>query len=103
MMGYGLAILYVFTTAMHSGLLGALITIAQNILYPDYTSTTRNWGLTPLEDQELGGLIMWIPAGMVYVFAGLALFAGWLRESDARIRVHKQELQRDPLFKTPPI
>jgi cytochrome c oxidase assembly factor CtaG len=41
--------------------------------------------LTPLEDQQLGGLIMWIPAGLVYIFAGLALFAGWLRESDARL------------------
>jgi putative membrane protein len=40
--------------------------------------------LTPLEDQQLGGLIMWIPAGLVYVIAGLALFAGWMRESDAR-------------------
>jgi cytochrome c oxidase assembly factor CtaG len=37
-----------------------------------------------LEDQQLGGLIMWIPAGLVYVIAGLALFAGWLREADLR-------------------
>ncbi|HKP13996.1 MAG TPA: cytochrome c oxidase assembly protein, partial [Blastocatellia bacterium] len=45
---------------------------------------TASWGLTPLEDQQLGGLIMWIPAGLVYIFAGLMLFAGWLRESDVR-------------------
>ena len=35
-----------------------------------------------IEDQELGGLIMWIPAGLVYIVAGLALFAGWLREAE---------------------
>jgi uncharacterized protein YjeT (DUF2065 family) len=45
---------------------------------------TSSSGLTPLEDQQLGGLIMWIPAGLVYVIAGLALFAGWLRESELR-------------------
>jgi putative membrane protein len=40
------------------------------------------WGMSGLQDQQLGGLIMWIPAGLVYVVAGLALFAGWLRSSD---------------------
>jgi putative membrane protein len=65
-MGYGAATLYVFTTSIHGGL-------------------TASWGLTPLEDQQLGGLIMWMPAGLVYIAAGLALFAGWVRESDATL------------------
>jgi cytochrome c oxidase assembly factor CtaG len=47
---------------------------------------TSSWGLTPLEDQQLGGLIMWIPAGIVYIVAGLALFAGWMRESELRVQ-----------------
>jgi putative membrane protein len=84
MMGYGLAVLYMFTTALHSGLLGALLTFARTAWYDGYLYTTAAWGLTPLEDQQLGGLIMWIPAGLVYIIAGLALFAGWLRESDRR-------------------
>jgi len=83
-MGYGAAVLYVFTTSVHSGALGALITIAGSVWYPSYAPLTASWGLTPLEDQQLGGLIMWIPAGLVYVIAGLALFAGWLREADLR-------------------
>ncbi|MFL6590815.1 MAG: cytochrome c oxidase assembly protein [Chthoniobacterales bacterium] len=82
--GFGAAVLYMFTTALHSGLLGALLTFTRSLWYPIYANTTQPWGLTPLEDQELGGLIMWIPAGLVYVIAGLALFAGWLRESDKR-------------------
>ncbi|HKP46397.1 MAG TPA: cytochrome c oxidase assembly protein [Pyrinomonadaceae bacterium] len=81
-MGYGVAILYVFTTSIHSGVLGALITFAGWVIYPAYSHTTWSWGLTPLEDQQLGGLIMWIPAGVVYIIAGLALFAGWMRESE---------------------
>jgi cytochrome c oxidase assembly factor CtaG len=81
---YGMGVIYMFTTAMHSGLLGVLITFAATPLYPAYLHTTQSWGLTPLEDQQLGGLIMWVPAGFVYVVAALALFAGWLRESDRR-------------------
>src|SRR3954471_10449851 len=84
-LGYGLAVLYMFTTALHSGLLGALLTFAPRLWYPAYQTTTGSFGLTPLEDQQLGGLIMWVPAGLVYVVAGLALFAGWLRESERRV------------------
>ena len=83
-MGYGAAVLYLFTTSIHSGILGALLTLAGTVWYPSYVGLTSSWGLTPLEDQQLGGLIMWIPAGLVYLIAGLALFAGWLRESDLR-------------------
>ena len=85
LMGYGAAVLYVFTTSVHSGVLGALITFASTLWYPAYATTTSPWGLTSLEDQQLGGLIMWIPAGLVYIAAGLALFAGWMRESERRL------------------
>ena len=81
---YGLAVLYLFLTAMHSGALGALITFASEPWYASYTTTAAG-RLSPLEDQQLGGLIMWIPAGMIYVVAGLVLFAAWLRESDRRM------------------
>jgi cytochrome c oxidase assembly factor CtaG len=82
--GYGVAVLYMFTTALHSGLLGALLTFARSVWFRGYLETTYAWGLTPLEDQQLGGLIMWIPAGLVYIVAGLALFAGWMREAERR-------------------
>jgi len=84
LIGYGLSVLYMFTTALHSGLLGVLITLCRHLIYSSYAETTQTWGLSPLEDQQLGGLIMWIPAGLVYVIAGLALFAGWLREAELR-------------------
>jgi putative membrane protein len=90
LMSYGAAVLYVFTTSIHSGALGALITFAGSLWYPAYEKTTQSWGLTPMEDQQLGGLIMWVPAGLVYVFAGLMLFAGWLRESDKRAKRREQ-------------
>jgi putative membrane protein len=81
---YGKGILYVFTTAIHTSILGALLTFAATPWYPIYQRTTVFWGLSPLEDQQLGGLIMWVPAGLVYIVVGLWLFAAWIRDSDRR-------------------
>jgi putative membrane protein len=83
--GYGMAVLYVFTTALHSGALGALFTFAPTERYPAYDGPTRAWGADPLADQALAGVIMWIPFGVVFMVVGLALFATWLGESDRRL------------------
>jgi cytochrome c oxidase assembly factor CtaG len=83
---HGAAVLYVFTTAVHTSILGALLTFAPRIWYPGYATTTEAWGFTPLEDQQLGGLVMWVPASLIYLLVGLALFAAWLRESDAIVQ-----------------
>lgn len=82
---YGAGFLYVFTTAIHTGILGALLTFSPHTWYSAYNGTTQVWGLTPLEDQQIGGLIMWVPASLVYLAAGLWLLAGWMKESDARV------------------
>lgn len=74
----GFEVLYVFTAGIQSGALGALLTFAGSPLYPAYARTVAGWGLTPLQDQQLAGLIMWIPAGLVYVVAAGALFVRWL-------------------------
>lgn len=55
------------------GLLGALITLSSLPLYEAHYSTTAAWGLTPMEDQQIGGLIMWAPASAVYLLVALAL------------------------------
>jgi putative membrane protein len=78
----GTAVLYVFTTLLHTGLLGALLTFAPTILYPAYLEAVQPWDITALEDQQLGGLIMWVPAGAVLMLAGLGLFGQWLLASE---------------------
>jgi putative membrane protein len=85
-MSYGTALLYMFTTALHTQVLGVLMSFSRTVWYPTYLHTTQSWAMTPLQDQQLGGLIMWIPAGVVYIIAGLALVAGWMRESERRVR-----------------
>jgi putative membrane protein len=82
---YGGAFIYVFTTAAHSSVLGALLTFSRTPWYPSYLATAPHWGLTPLEDQQLGGLIMWVPAGVILFLISLGLLFAWLRESDRRL------------------
>jgi putative membrane protein len=83
---HGVATLYLFTTAVHSGLLGALLTFARTPWYPAYDHT-QSWGLSALEDQQLGGVIMWVPACTVYIVAGLALFAKWIGLSSDKVNI----------------
>jgi len=80
---YGVAVLYLFATAVHTTALGAVLALATHPLYPVYASTAA-WGLTPLEDQQLAGLIMWVPGGVVYLIAALGFMVAWLRRSEAR-------------------
>lgn len=60
------------------GLLGALLTFAPDPLYAPHLSTTQAFGLTPLADQQLGGLIMWVPAALPYLAAALWRLTGLL-------------------------
>ncbi len=82
--GHGLGVLYIFTTAVHTSILGALLTFAPHLWYGAYGIRTAAWGLSPLEDQQIGGLIMWVPGGVVYIGVGLTLFAAWLQGSGVR-------------------
>ena len=65
------------TTMLHTGALGALLTFAPSAWY--VLAGLPILGATPLEDQQLGGLVMWVPGSLAYLFAGLAIIGGWLR------------------------
>jgi len=78
----GMSILYLFTTAVHTGVLGALMTFSRTPWYPAYADRAAAWGLTPMADQQLAGLIMWIPASVVYLIAALIIMRHWLRDSE---------------------
>jgi putative membrane protein len=77
------AVLCLFMTMVHTGALGVLLTFSGDVWYPLSTSGAAHWGLTPLEDQQLGGLVMWVPGGVPYVVAALMLAARWLSSHDA--------------------
>jgi putative membrane protein len=71
-------------TSLQMGLLGAILTFADRPLYTPHLLTTQAWGLTPLADQQLAGVIMWIPAGVILAIAVVAGFDLALKEADLR-------------------
>ena len=80
----GIAVLSLFTTMAQTGALGALLTLASRSWYPSYAVTTTVFGLTAVEDQQLGGLVMWVPTGFVYLGCGLVIGARWLNDPNRR-------------------
>jgi putative membrane protein len=90
-LGYGLAVLFVFATATHTSILGALFAVGERVVYPTYAERTVGI-IDPVDDQRIAGLVMWIPGGTLLVLAALALFVAWLGE--ARRRVAMAERRR---------
>jgi putative membrane protein len=78
----GFGVLLVFAMAMQSVFLSALLTFATTPWYSAYAATTARWEVDPLADQQLAGVIMWIPAGLVYVGAALGLLVAWIRATE---------------------
>ena len=91
---YRTAALYLFTTAAYNGLLGALLLFAGTNWYPAYANATQSWGLTPIQDQKLGGLILLLPGCVLYIVALLPIFSGCTRESERRILLREKMLER---------
>ncbi len=86
----GAAVIALFITTVYTGGLGALLTISETPWYTAYGDAAEAWGLTPLEDQQLAGIIMWMPGAGPYLLAALMLMAGWIRDAGGarRGRVH---------------
>lgn len=78
----GMAMLGVFTLALQSVFLSVLLTFAQSAWYEPYVRAAPAWGVDPLEDQQLAGVLMWVPAGFIHVGIGVALLVSWFRELD---------------------
>lgn len=74
------AVLYLFLTSLHATVLGVFMALAPRLWYPTYAGRTEPWGLVALEDQQLAGYIMWMPACMAYAVIAAWLFASWLNE-----------------------
>jgi putative membrane protein len=79
--GAGAAAAHLFITMIHTSLLGALLTFAPRVLYGVQTLHAEEWGLTPIQDQQLAGLVMWVPAGTIYAGAAVGFAALWIARS----------------------
>jgi putative membrane protein len=70
--------LYSFVMTLPMTIISIFIVYADHVLYPAYASSPRLWGLSPLEDQRLGGLIMWIPGGLFFYLLTSVIFFRWV-------------------------
>ena len=99
-MSHGAAFAYLGAAMLVTGVLGILITFAPVGTYAAYLhpqdelgildALRHSWGLTTEADQELGGLLMWVPGGLVYLGAIMAVLARWYRAPEAEPLTHPQ-------------
>lgn len=87
-LGHGGAILFALTFGMQNGFLGAILTFANHPLYAAYAGShgAGPSGLTPLQDQQLAGVLMWVPAGILHLTLMSTLMAQWLRDAGRATR-----------------
>ncbi|HEY3644597.1 MAG TPA: cytochrome c oxidase assembly protein, partial [Gammaproteobacteria bacterium] len=78
---HGLCLLFVAAFSVQMGMLGAILTFASHPLYMD-AGAALPWGFTPLADQQLAGVVMWVPVGLVHLSTMALLFLAWLRQAE---------------------
>ena len=81
-LGYGAGILYIFPAKIAGFVLGAGLTLSAEPYYQTFLDSPSIWGLDPLGDQQLGGLIMWVVGGLLYIIPLLALVIMMMREDE---------------------
>ncbi|HEY7834475.1 MAG TPA: cytochrome c oxidase assembly protein [Ktedonobacterales bacterium] len=97
-------VLYLFVSCQPMVLLGALLTFAAQPLYAPYVAAPRIFGLAPMADQQLGGLIMWIPGNLVYLLVMSLIFFQWVQhQSDETLRAEWEEDHADELASGSPL
>lgn len=75
--------LYCFLMVIPMSIVAIYIAMADHVLYPAYSIAPRLWGITPLADQQIGGLIMWVPGGLLFYVVMTVVFFKWAgRDTD---------------------
>jgi putative membrane protein len=74
--------LYCFLMSIPMSIVAIYISLADHILYPAYEVAPRMFGLTPLEDQQMGGLIMWVPGSIIYLIVISLVFFKWAQRGE---------------------
>jgi putative membrane protein len=81
------AFLVSLVTGFQMSILGAVLALNDRALFSVHFATAGAWGMTPLEDQQVGGMIMWVPAGILVTGYAIFLFGMALRRMEAADRL----------------
>jgi putative membrane protein len=71
-------LLYLFLAGIPMAMIAAFITLSDDVLFPFYGKAPQQWGLSPLADQRLGGVIMWVPGTLGFLVAMTVVYFGWV-------------------------
>jgi len=82
--------LYLFLMSIPMAIVSVYIAYADSVLYPLYASAPRVWGITPMNDQMIGGLIMWIPGGLFFYAIISVVFFRWQQRDGVESRAGAQ-------------
>ena len=82
--------LYLFLMSIPMAIVAVYIAYADEVLYPLYASAPRVWGITPMSDQMIGGLIMWIPGGLFFYAIISVVFFRWQQRDGVESRAGAQ-------------
>ena len=80
---YIVQVLYLFVQPTVPAILGAVITFSDHVLYEWYEAAPRVWSISALDDQQLGGLIMWVPGGLAFLFTLVVVFLMWAAKEES--------------------
>lgn len=95
-LGYGAAILYLFPAKVAGFVVGAALTLTSEPIYQTYIQAPRLFGFTALDDQQLGGLLMWVWGGLIFFVPILFLVVAWMREEEGDLWVPEAVREADP-------
>jgi putative membrane protein len=84
--GYAVRLPYLIAATLQGIALGAYITFYDGVLYPFYETAQRPWGMKLMDDQQLAGLVMWVPGSMMYLLALFIVFGVMLAKEEERVR-----------------
>lgn len=79
-------LLYLFLAMPQNSFLGVALMSARTVLYPHYLTNVRDWGPSPLEDQQLGGVIMWVVGDLAFLAGMAVVVVLWVRHEERRTR-----------------
>ncbi|MEO5987196.1 MAG: cytochrome c oxidase assembly protein [Candidatus Limnocylindria bacterium] len=95
-------LLYLFLAMPQNSFLGVALMSASTVLYPHYLTNGRTWGMSPLDDQALGGVIMWVVGDLAFLAGMMAVVVIWMRledrrteRLDARLAIERATQRRD--------
>jgi putative membrane protein len=77
-------VLYLFLAMPQNSFLGVALLSASTALYSHYVTNVRSWGLTPLEDQQLGGMLMWVIGDLAFLAGMAVVVLAWMRHEERR-------------------